>query len=104
MSTYTTYSGIDPITSNVVALSSADFINNSTVSSSYVYNLNLMLSLSNHLVGAADEITFTNKVIESDTFSPTEANVNVVRWIFAIIVPILVIAAGIYIFVRRKNL
>ena len=104
MSTYTTYNGIDPITSNVVTLSSADFINNSTVSSSYVYNLNLMLSLSNHLVGAADEITFTNKVIESDTFSPTEANVNVIRWIFAIIVPIVVIAAGIYIFVRRKNL
>ena len=104
MSTHTVYDGIDPMTSNVIAISSADFINNATVSSSYVYNLNLMLSLSNHLVGANDEITFTNKVIESETFSPTEANVNVVRWIFAIIVPIAVIVTGIVIFVRRKNL
>lgn len=104
MSTYTTYDGIDAITSSVVAVSGTDFINNQTVSTSYVYNLSLLLGIANNAVNADETITFDEKVINTETFSPTERSVNIVRCIFAIIVPIAVVLTGIIVFVRRKNL
>ncbi len=104
VSTYLTYEGTDQIKSNVLVVASTDFINNETVSYGSVYNLSLMLGVANSFVGAEQSISFEEKVINNDTFSPTDANVNVIRWIFAIIIPIVVIGTGIYVFIRRKNL
>ena len=50
-------------------------------------------------------ISFVSKTITNESYSDSvsQSSANVIRIIFMFILPIASIAAGIYIFIRRKN-
>jgi len=99
--------GIDFVYSHVIAIASNDFVDEATNDPAIVANLTALMSITNHLVGAEDEpMFFAPRVINERSFRPvvTEFATNVVRIIFVGAIPILVVAFGIFVFVRRKNL
>ena len=94
------------ITSYVFAFDSVQFIQSEYNEQSSVSNKNLTLACAERAVGAEDTgISFVSKTITNESFadSVSETSAGIVRIIFMGLLPVACIAAGIYIFIRRKN-
>lgn len=101
-----TYYDNKKVSSMVLAFSSLDFISSAYTEEQTVYNKNATLSLSQAAVQAEETgIEFVSKSITNESFSSqvTDGGSNTVRVIFMIILPLILLAAGIFIFIRRKN-
>ena len=92
------------VTSYVMALSSVEYIQSTWASYDELCNQNIVMAVSDRAAHVTDtSITFTSKFIKSESFIVDEGTATTLNWIFVIIIPILVIALGIVIFVRRRN-
>lgn len=94
------------LSSYVYAFGSIELIFSDYCSMSAVSNQDITLAVAERAVGAEDTgISFTSKTITDESFSDSisEASVRVVLTIFVIIIPIACIAAGVYIYIRRRN-
>ena len=94
--------------SYVVAFSSADFIYSSFAQSSSVCgNLELAINACSFTAGFDDEarLIFIDKTVTVETFVDkiSENGASVIRIIFVITLPLLLVAAGFVIWFRRKN-
>ncbi len=90
----------------VFALSSIEFIYGEYSEVSSLSNKNIAFKVAERAVGAEDTgIEFIEKVIENESFATqvTEGSRNAMMIIFMLIIPIAIIAAGIYVYIRRKN-
>ncbi len=96
----------NPIKNNVIAISSYEFIHSEYAEYDSVGNKNIAFAVAERAVGAEDTgISFVSKVISNESFSTsvTQTSVNVVTIVFMVVLPVLCIAAGIYVYIRRKN-
>ena len=94
------------IKNNVIVFSSYDFIYSEYAEYANVGNKNIALAAAERAAGADDSgISFVPKVITNESFatSVTQDSVNIIMIIFMIVLPLACIAAGIYVFIRRKN-
>ena len=98
--------GINPIYSYVMAFSSPDFIYSAYNDVEIVSNKELTVAAAERAASAENTgITFTHKTITTDSFSleVNEAKTKVVKIIFMFILPIVMIAVGIYVYIKRRN-
>ena len=96
----------EPISSYVVAFSSIEFIYSAYNAQAAVSNNDIALAVAERLVRADENgVKFTSKTITSESYSEsvTETSSKMMQIIFMIALPILCIAAGIYIFIKRRN-
>ena len=96
----------NPITSYVTAFSSTHFLESEYSEYSSVSNKDVLFAVSERGAGAdKTDISFVSKYIDEESFADqvTEASSNTMRIIFMIILPIICIAAGIYIYIKRRN-
>lgn len=96
----------NPIQNHVFALSSIEFIYGDYSETSSISNKNIAFKVAERAVGAEDTgISFIAKTIEDQSFATevTEASQTVMLIIFVILLPLAMIAAGIYVYIRRKN-
>lgn len=94
------------IKSYIVAFSSMEFLYSPYNSQAAVSNRDITLLMAERLVKADESgIQFVSKTIETESFaeSVNETSAKVMQTLFMIILPLLSIAAGIYIFIRRRN-
>ncbi len=94
------------ISSYVLAFSSIQFIYSEYAEMNDVSNKNIALSAAERASRADNTgIFFISKSITNESFasSVTEASSNVIRIIFVILLPVICIAAGIYIYIKRRN-
>ena len=94
------------ITSYVMAFSSVEFVQSTYASDSSLCNQDIVMATSDRATHVGDtSITFTSKVIENENFTSdvTEGGSKVVTAVFMFIIPILVVAMGIVVYVRRRN-
>lgn len=94
------------ITSYVFAFSSVEFIQSAYNEQSSVANKNITLAAAERAVGAENTgISFISKTITNESYSDSVSNASakVIRILFMFVLPIVCIAVGIYIFIRRKN-
>ena len=94
------------VSSMVLAFSSVDFIASQWAEEQTVYNKDLALALSQSAVQAEDTgISFTSKSITNESFSSqvTNASSTAVRIIFMIVLPLLMLGLGLFIFIKRKD-
>lgn len=92
--------------SYVMAFSSVEFIESSYAQ--YYTNSNedvtvLCTGRASHIDINENTKIFTAKIIENEMFTVTESQTTTVKVIFIYIIPIVIIAAGIFIYVRRRN-
>lgn len=96
----------EKIESYVYAFGSIEYIQSEWAENSRVSNKNLVLACTERAAHADDSgISFISKTITDESYSEsvTESGIRTIRIIFVGLVPIIMIAIGILVFVRRKN-
>lgn len=91
----------------VFAFSSTEFIHGTYSEYNDISNKDIAFQVAERAVGAEKTgISFISKTIENQSFaaSVTESSRNVMSIIFVGVIPIMVVAAGVYVYIRRKNL
>ena len=94
------------LTSYVMAFSSVEYVQSTWASYSDLCNQDIVMACSDRASHVGDtSITFTSKVIENESFASavTQGSSKVVNIVFMFILPIAIIAAGIVIYIRRRN-
>lgn len=94
------------ISNFVYAFSSIDFIHSEYAEYASYSNKDLVLAATEKAMNAEDTgISFVSKVLSDESYanSVTESSANIVRIIFMVLIPVVILAAGIYIFVKRRN-
>ena len=92
------------VTSYVMALASVEYIQSTWASYNELCNQNIVMAVSDRAAHVTDtDITFTSKFIKNDSFIADESAGGTINTIFVIVIPLLTIALGIVIFVRRRN-
>lgn len=94
------------ITSYIMAFASVEFIQSEWASYTQLSNQDIVIACTDRAAHVGDtSMTFTSKVITNESFATAvnANNIKVVSIIFMFLIPVIVIAAGIVVFVRRKN-
>ncbi len=94
------------MSSYVVAFSSIEYFYSAYNAQASVSNNDICLAVAERLVRAdKNGVKFTSKTITSESFAEqvTESSTKAMQLIFMILLPVLSIAAGIYIFIKRRN-
>lgn len=91
--------------STVVAFSSTDFISSNWTYYDAVGNNSFAVAVFKTIGGAENtDISFVDKTVMSYTFTqPLQNSVTLVRIIFIGVIPLLMVALGVYVWYRRKN-
>ena len=92
------------VSSFVVSFASGDMINAMWNSYTTCKNLNFVLDTFNSTTEGIDSgFNFAAKTISSESYFTSDTDNNVVRIAFVVVIPVLLIAAGIIVTVRRKR-
>lgn len=98
------YEGWDPYYSRVYVMSSHYLLDQTFLQAASVNNADLLLNIFNIAGGKEKvEISVTPKSFTLETFEITGTQAQTITVIFAVIVPLAVIAAGVIVIVRRKR-
>ncbi|MBQ3817129.1 MAG: GldG family protein [Clostridia bacterium] len=90
----------------VIAFSSVEYIKSQWVQYAALSNQNISISAAEKASGAQNKgITFTTKTIENESYydKVTETSASFMNWFFVRLLPLAVIAVGIYVFFKRRN-
>ena len=96
----------EEIRSYVMAFSSIEFIYSQYAEYANVSNKDITFAISERAANAHNTgISFVTKTITTESFADkvTESTVKILRIIFVILLPLITIAAGIYIYIKRRN-
>lgn len=96
--------GSEAVYSKVVVYGSEYLLYESFLSATQANNAELMMSIFNGISGKDEvEVTLTPKSFTMTTFEISAAVSNTIAIIFAIVIPILIIAAGIAVWLKRRH-
>ncbi len=94
------------ITSYIMAFSSVEFVQSEWASYSQLSNQDIVMACTDRAAHVGDtSMTFTSKVITNESFATkvNASNTKLVAIVFMLAIPVVIIAAGIVVFVRRRN-
>lgn len=93
------------IESRIAIFSSVEFLTSQYNETQSVSNKDITLAMTERSCGIHSEVFFLSKSITNESFadSVTASSAKVIQIIFMWLLPILTIAAGIYIFIKRRN-
>ena len=94
------------ITSYIMAFASVEFVQSEWASYSQLSNQDIVMACTDRAAHVGDtSMTFTSKVITNESFatSVNASNTKLVAIVFMFMIPVVIIASGIVVFVRRRN-
>ena len=98
------YEGFDPFYSRLFVISGEYFLDETFLSASALNNSDITLSIFNTASGKDEvEISVTPQAFGAATFEITGSQAQMITIIFAVVIPLLVIAAGVAVIIRRKR-
>lgn len=95
--------GGDSIYSNVIVAGSEFMFSDRYLQYTQYQNREYFLSLLNGITHKTDGIVIEPKVIEGNVYDVNESQKTVLKWTFILIIPVIVLAVGMIIWLRRKN-
>lgn len=96
--------GFDVYTSNVLAIGSVFMTDPSIMLNTSAYNnANVILNTLNTLTGKDSSIVIPQKNLQQETLAITASQAKGIMIIVIFIIPLIVVAAGIAVYVRRRN-
>ncbi len=99
------YEGAEPICSRVIATGSEVLFTDYFLSATNYSNAEVILAVFNTISGnAGQSVTITPKTFTPTTYEIEAAQQNGIGITFAVIIPVIIIAAGIIVWVRRRRL
>lgn len=103
LSKKTVYSGTEEYTSSVLAMGSSEFIGDTGLTIYGNNNNAFMVNLINTLTGKEESFTTLPKSFVGNTFSLSDSWVIRFMVFFVILVPVIVLAAGLTVYIRRRH-
>lgn len=91
------------ILSNILVIGSSDMVNSGLTSQTYYNNGDYFISVVNKMSGKENGITIVAKDLTSETFEMNAAKMTGLRTVFMFVLPGLVAAAGIIVWLRRRH-
>ncbi len=102
-SSKTRYSGTTPFTSRVIAFGSPDLFSSSTMGAEQFGNSSFYMSVFNTISGKEEGVYIKPKSYAATTFEVTAKQINLITLVFCVILPLWVLAMGVFVFVRRRH-
>lgn len=96
-----------PETSKIVVIGNASFISDSaaeTYGDYYRYSMAFFLESMNWMIDKQDEIIVPTKNYETNTIDITQLQSNVMGGVLVIVFPLLILIAGLMVYLRRRHL
>lgn len=87
----------------ILALGSELIVDPMLMSSTQYNNGDFILSIANEITGKTEGVTIVPKVVRSNSFEITQANISTLTLIFAAIIPVTVFVVGVVIWIRRRH-
>lgn len=87
----------------VIAFGSDKMLNYTLMKTASLNNGDFVLSMLNNITGKTKGITIKPKVVSSGTFDITEAQTRTLTLTFALVIPLIVLAIGTFIWLRRRH-
>lgn len=91
------------IYSNVLVLGTSNLLEDKVLSYSQYQNREYFLSVLNGITHKTDGVTITPKVITGNVFDVTDMQKTVLKWVFCVVIPVVILIVGIIVWIRRKN-
>lgn len=93
------------LTSYIMAFSSVEFVQSTWASQNSLGNQDITIACTDRAAHRESGVKFTSKVITNESFASdvSQRSVKTVKAIFAVIIPIVMVSIGIYVYVRRKD-
>lgn len=88
---------------NVIVFGSELMLESTVLRSSRYVNGALVISMINEITGKSEGITITPKSVVSETFDITTAQTRTLTVVFAIIIPVIVLGFGVFVWIRRRH-
>ena len=95
--------GNDAVYSNVIAAGTEFIFRDDVLPYTQYQNREYVLSLLNGITHKTDGIVIEPKTIDANVYDITASQQSVLKWTFILIVPVIVLAIGLVIWLRRKN-
>lgn len=89
--------------SNVLAFGSEYTLSDQYLSYSQYQNREYFMSVINGITHKTDGVTIAPKTVVGNVFDITELQKNILKWVFCLGVPVIVLVVGIVVWIRRKN-
>ena len=90
-------------TSSILAVGSDLMLDNALITDVRLNNGDFMVSAINKLTGKSAGITIVPKNLSSENLTITQAQYNTIRFMVIILIPLIIVIAGIVVWVRRRN-
>lgn len=104
MTTRELQSGFDVLRSNVLAIGSIFMADNSVLSNTSSYNnANVLLNIINNSVGREAGVIIPQKNLETSTLALTAGQLKGIMVFVVWIIPLIVVAIGLVVLIRRRN-
>ena len=88
---------------NVVVFGSELMLDASVIRNPGFNNGDFTISLLNDITGKSEGITITPKAVASETFEITTAQTRTLTLVFALVIPVAVLAVGTFVWIRRRH-
>ena len=94
--------GSDYIESDVIVLGSMSLLDYYLMQDSSYNNAEYFIGLLNSICGKEDNIVIATKDLESASISVSDSVLNAIRWIVIAVIPLIVVAIGVVVAIRRR--
>lgn len=91
------------VLSNILVIGSDDILNSGLTSQTYYNNGDYFVSIVNKMSGKENGLNIVAKDLTSETYETSAAQVTSLRIVFMFVLPLLVAAAGITVWLRRRH-
>lgn len=88
---------------NVVVFGSELMLDASVIRNPGFNNGDFTISLLNDITGKSEGITITPKAVASETFEITTAQTRTLTLVFALVIPVAILAVGTFVWIRRRH-
>lgn len=91
------------VSSNVIVSGSAYMFDYAVTSLNALNNQEFLINVTNHYSGKENGITILSKSLELEHININQGQVEAIKTVVVVVLPILIVAAGFVVFIRRKN-
>ncbi len=88
---------------DILVIGSDLMIDSSLMNAAQYNNGDIMLSVINEMTGKTEGVTIISKVVSGKSFEISSANIKALTITFAVIIPVVVLATGFVIWIRRRH-
>ncbi len=103
LSQKTKFEGTTPLTSNIIAFGGEGLFWPTWTKSAQYNNNPYLVGVINDLCGKSEAIDIVSVEYSNETFTVTESQTKAVFYIFVVIIPLVTLGLGIFVFMRRRH-